>query len=221
MPLSSDAVLARFTRAERALHWSVAVLMIILIATAACLYVPVLSGVVGNRPIVRMIHIIAGFALPIPIILAMFTRAFRMDAQRLNRFTSYDWQWLKSKRARARGTGVPVGKFNAGQKLNAAFSFGAILIMFATGMVMFFSSLFTDDIRTGATFVHDWLTLVIVVALTGHIYMAMKDTEARMGMRTGEVTQGWAQKHHPQWAAVNSGSGATEPEVHPVDKDQT
>jgi formate dehydrogenase subunit gamma len=64
------------------------------------------------------------------------------------------------------------------------------------------------------------LTLVIVVALTGHIYMAMKDAQARMGMRSGEVTRNWAVEHHPQWVKVNTRSGASEPEIHPVDKDQ-
>ena len=50
-----------------------------------------------------------------------------------------------------------MGKFNAGQKLNAAFTLGSILVLFGTGAIMFFSSAFPDDIRTGATFVHDWL----------------------------------------------------------------
>jgi len=66
---------------------------------------------------------------------------------------------------------------------------------------MFFSSLFPDDIRTGATFVHDWLTLLIIVVVTGHTYMAMKDAEARVGMRTGYVPQQWAIREHPEWEA--------------------
>jgi formate dehydrogenase subunit gamma len=216
----------RFTRIERFAHRSISGLMLILIATAAALYIPDISVLIGNRGIVKTIHSVCGFLLPIPLVIAIAFPVFRMNMRELNRFHPHDFAWLKRADSASIAPVIknpePVyGKFNAGQKLNAAFSFGAILIMFATGMVMFFSSLFTDDIRTGATFVHDWLTLAIVIALTGHIYMAMKDTQARMGMRTGEVTQGWAQKHHPQWAAVNSGSGATEPEVHPVDKDQT
>ncbi len=216
----------RFTRIERFAHRSISGLMLILIATAAALYIPDISVLIGNRGIVKTIHSVCGFLLPIPLVIAIAFPVFRMNMRELNRFHPHDFAWLK----RADSASIepvisnpdPVyGKFNAGQKLNAAFSFGAIMIMFATGMVMFFSSLFTDDIRTGATFVHDWLTLVIVIVLTGHIYMAMKDTQARMGMRTGEVTRGWAEKHYPQWVAVNSGSGATEPEVHPVDKDQT
>ena len=216
---SPDARIARFSRAERWVHRSITVLMIVLIATAAALYFPDVSVLVGNRPIVSNIHVIAGFVIPIPLILALASRAFRQDAELLNRFTAQDWKWLRS-RDRRSGR-IPVGKFNAGQKLNAAFSVGSIIIMLATGSIMFFNSWFPDDIRTGATFVHDWLTLAIVVALTGHIYMAMKDAQARMGMRSGEVTRSWAVEHHPQWVKVNTRSGASEPEIHPVDKNQS
>lgn len=200
--------------------------MFILIATAAALYIPDISVLIGNRGIVKTIHSVSGFLLPIPLIIAILFPVFRMNMRELNRFHPHDFAWLKRAESASISPKIsnpdPVyGKFNAGQKLNAAFSFGAILIMFATGMIMFFSSLFTDDIRTGATFVHDWLTLVIVIALTGHVYMAMKDTEARMGMRSGEVTRGWAQKHHPHWVQVNTNSATAEPEVHPIDKNQT
>ncbi len=173
--------------------------MLILLATAAALYIPDISALVGNRPILRNVHIVSGLLLPIPIILAVFLRAFRSDATRLNRFTPDDWRWLRSRQRRS-GT-IPVGKFNAGQKLNAAFTLGAIIIMFVTGLVMWQNSFFPDDIRTGATFVHDWLTFAIVAVVAGHTWMAMNDAEARRGMRTGEVSAVWAEREHAEWAA--------------------
>ncbi len=201
----------RFTPIERFAHRSIAILMLILIASASALYIPDISGLVGNRGIVKIIHSVSGFLLPIPLIIAVFFPVFRMNMRELNRFHPHDFAWLKrqdsdSIKGELDNPDSVYGKFNAGQKLNAAFSFGAILIMFATGMVMFFSSLFTDDIRTGATFVHDWLTLAIVVVLTGHIYLAMKDAQARMAMRSGEVTRSWASEHHPQWLWAQSQS---------------
>ena len=46
-----------------------------------------------------MLHEVAGFALPIPILLAVaLSAAFRDDAGRLNRFRPSDWQWLRSTR---------------------------------------------------------------------------------------------------------------------------
>ncbi len=184
------------------MHRSIAALTFVLLATGSALYFPDISVLVGNRPLVSDVHVIAGFALPIPIVLALFSRAFRRDADLLNRFSPDDWRWLRS---RDRRTGrIPVGKFNAGQKLNSAFTLGWVLVMLGTGSVMFFSSLFTDDIRTGATFVHDWLTLVVFVVVVGHIYMAMNDAESRVGMRTGDVSAEWAQREHPQWVAHDS-----------------
>lgn len=194
--------LQRFTRAERYLHRSVAALTFVLIATGAALYLPSISVLVGNRPLVSNIHVIAGFVLPVPILLALLSRAFRRDAESLNRFSPDDWKWLRS-RDRRSGS-VPVGKFNAGQKLNSAFTIGWILVMLGTGAIMFFNAYFPDDIRTGATFVHDWLTLVIVVVVGGHIYMAMNDAEARVGMRTGEVSAAWARREHAHWEAQES-----------------
>ena len=195
---SAPGRLQRFSRAERYLHRSIAALTFVLIATGAALFLPSISVLVGNRPLVSNIHVIAGFVLPVPIVLALFSRAFRKDIETLNRFSPGDWRWLRS---RERRTGrIAVGKFNAGQKLNSAFTLGWILVMLATGSVMFFNAYFPDDIRTGATFVHDWLTLLVVVVVGGHIYMAMNDAEARVGMRTGEVSTKWAQREHAQWA---------------------
>lgn len=194
-----DVRIPRFTRGVRWTHRTVAALMLVLLATAAALYIPDISALVGNRPILRNVHIISGLLLPIPIILAVFLRAFRSDATRLNRFSPDDWRWLRSRQRRSGA--IPVGKFNAGQKLNAAFTLGAIIIMFVTGLVMWQNSFFPDDIRTGATFVHDWLTFAIVAVVAGHTWMAMNDAEARRGMRTGSVSAGWAEREHGEWAA--------------------
>ena len=53
---SPDARIARFSRAERWVHRSITVLMIVLIATAAALYFPDISVLVCNRAIVSNIH---------------------------------------------------------------------------------------------------------------------------------------------------------------------
>lgn len=204
-----EVTISRFSSAERWAHRSIAILTIILLITAALLYIPDFASLVGNRQIVRVIHEVAGFALPIPILLAIFSRAFRDDTSRLNRFKPSDWQWLRS-RSRRLGA-IPVGKFNAGQKLNAAFTLGWIIVMFATGVMMFFSSQFSDLFRTGATFVHDWLALAVLVVVMGHIYMAFNDATARLGMRTGSVPLTWAIREHREWAVEESDPVAAPP----------
>lgn len=198
MSLSSEDALPRFTRAERWVHRSLGIIVGILLVTGAIMFFPDLSSLVGNRQIVTTVHDVAGWLLPVPLLLALFSRAFRRDAGLLNRFIPADREWLRS-RDRRSGR-IKVGKFNAGQKINASVTLGALIVMFGTGMVMFWSSLFTDSIRTGATFVHDWTALALGLLVLGHIWMAFNDATARVGMRTGSVPLAWAEREHGAWA---------------------
>jgi len=209
MPQSSEAELRRFTKAERWIHRIIAADIGLLILTAAFLYIPDLSSRVGDRYFFKMSHVILGFALPIPVIIAFCFLAFRLDVRRLNRFTRVDWQWLRSRNRRSGA--LAVGKFNAGQKLNAAFQFGAIIIMFVTGAFLWFNGFVSIDLRTGFTFVHDWLALLVVIVVLGHIYMAMRDPLARQGLRTGVVPREWAMREHRGWAEAMSPAVDEEP----------
>lgn len=198
MSQSSDATLPRFAPAERWVHRVLGILVGVLLVTGAIMFFPDLSGLVGNRQVITTSHEIAGWLIPVPLLLALLSRAFRLDAGRLNRFAPRDWEWLRS-RDRRSGR-IPVGKFNAGQKLNAALTLGALIVLFGTGMVMFWSSLFPDSLRTGATFVHDWVSLALGILVIGHISMAFGDATARAGMRTGTVPLDWAEREHRAWA---------------------
>jgi formate dehydrogenase subunit gamma len=196
------ARLPRFARSVRGVHHATAALMLVCLATAATLYVPALSEAVGRRHLVATIHIVAGFALPVPALLGWASRAFRDDLRRLNRFSPADWEWLRSRDRRdvAGGRGVhPVGKFNAGQKLSAAFAGGAILVMLGTGVILTFPGPWPDTYRTGATFVHDWLSFAVFAVVLGHLWYAVRDGGALSGMFRGHVSDEWAARHHPAW----------------------
>lgn len=200
---SGDRVrLDRFSRAERVIHRTVAALMFTCIATAAVLYNGSFSLMVGHRHAVELIHVWAGFALPLPLVLGIASVAYRADLRRLNRFSASDLRWLREKSQRRARAGV--GKFNAGQKLNAALSSGAIFVLLGTGILMFFPSLVRLSWRSGATFVHDWTALALGLLVIGHIRMALRDPEARRGMRTGSVDETWARSEHPAWAVEES-----------------
>jgi formate dehydrogenase subunit gamma len=191
--------LDRFSRAERAVHWITAVLMVFCIVTAAVLYNGSLSIDVGHRHVVELIHVYSGFALPAPMLFGVASAAYRADLARLNRFGSSDWRWLRF-RTRRDGS-IRVGKFNAGQKLNAALTAGAILVLLGSGLLMYYPGLARLPWRTGATFVHDWFALAVGLLVLGHIAHAIKDREARRGMRTGRVSASWADAEHAAWAA--------------------
>ena len=204
--------LRRFSRTERIVHRMIAVLMIVCILTAAVLYNGSLAIPIGHRHLVELIHVYSGFALPVPMLLGMISAAYRADLRRLNRFTPLDWRWLRD-RYRRDGS-IRVGKFNAGQKLNASLSGGAILVLLGTGLLMYFPSLVQLSWRAGATFVHDWFALALGLLVIGHITFAIKDPEARRGMRTGRVSATWARAEHGAWVDELS-----EPRAEPEDDD--
>lgn len=198
----ATAGLVRFTLAERWVHRSLALLMGGCLVTAAVLYVGPLSVLVGRRALVADIHVYCGIALPVPVVLGLISRGFRADVRRLNRFQPVDRMWLRS-RDRRSGR-LSVGKFNAGQKLNAAFVAGSIIVMLGTGLVMRYANHWPVAYRTGATFVHDWLSYALLAVVLGHLYFAFRDPQAREGMRTGSVPESWARVEHKKWAEDSS-----------------
>jgi formate dehydrogenase subunit gamma len=196
----AEPPLLRFDRTERALHWVNASLFGILMLTGAALYAGPVSTLVGNRGLVRFVHVYSGLALPIPLLMAILGRRgaqLRTDLGRLNRWSRDDARWFR-RRQRA---GVTLGKFNPGQKLNATFIGGAAIVMLATGSIMKWFEPFPLDWRTGATFVHDWFAFGIWIAVIGHICFALRDGDALDSMIGGTVPAAWARKKAPLWYA--------------------
>jgi formate dehydrogenase subunit gamma len=188
----------RFTAGVRAVHWLVALLMTTCIVTAAVLYNGSLALAVGHRHLVETVHVWSGLALPVPMVLGAASAAYRSDVRRLNRFTADDWRWLRT-RSRRDGT-IRVGKFNAGQKLNACLAAGSTLVLLGTGILMYWTGLVRLSWRSGATFVHDWFALGLGLLVIGHVVYALKDGEAMRGMRSGRVSERWARAEHAAWA---------------------
>ncbi|MFE8970373.1 cytochrome b/b6 domain-containing protein [Streptomyces albogriseolus] len=205
MPPRADAppaaaTVRRFAPAQRWAHRATALLMGVCVATAACLYVPQLAQLAGRRALVVTLHQWSGLLLPVPVSAALVSRAFRADLARLNRFGPHDRVWLRAALRRdRRPASRPAGKFNAGQKLYAAWIAGATLVMLGTGLLMWFTHLTPLVWRTAATFVHDWLALTVGIVLAGHVGIALADPEARRGLRTGSVRREWAEREHPLW----------------------
>jgi formate dehydrogenase subunit gamma len=197
--------LPRFSRAERWVHGLTAVLMLACIVTAAILYNASLSNLVGNRDVVARVHLWCGLALPLPMVLGLASGAYRADLRRLDRFRRSDWEWLRS--SSRRDGRIRVGKFNAGQTLNAALSAGAILVLLLTGVTMYLTGVAPLAWRTGATFVHDWGALCVGLLVLGHTVEALRDREAMRGMLTGEVPESWARRQHADWAEEVRGPG--------------
>lgn len=206
------ASVVRFDRTERVLHWTNATLFLILLATGMTLYIGPLSSAVGRRVLVKDIHVASGVLLPLPLLVAYagsWRSGLRRDVRRLARWSIDDRRWLLSLGRKGRAT---LGKFNAGQKLNAIFVAGCIPVMLLTGSIMRWFSPFPLAWRTGATFVHDWLALTLLVVVIGHIIKALAEPVALRAMWQGTVPDHHVQLHHPRWwSEVEHGASTAEP----------
>ena len=204
----------RFTGGQRAAHAATAVFMLACLATAAALYVDPISVAVGHRALVRTIHLWAGYLLPVPIIVALLlSRAMRVDARRVDAFTTADKEWL---RARDRRSGrIRVGKFNAGQKLNASITTGAVLVMLLTGSV-------TIDLVRGVAVARPHRCHVRprlgrardLLLVAGHLWYALRDTKRCAGSPRGRSARTGRVVTTPDWLAEierDADQGSPEP----------
>jgi len=202
-----DPPIERFDRVERVVHWATATLFVTVMLTGAALYAGPISTIVGRRDVVRTIHVVAGLALPVPLIIGLIGRwgaALRRDLGRINRWIADDRLWM---RRRTRGA-ARLGKFNPGQKLNATFLGASIVLMVATGSIMNWFDAFPLSWRTGATFVHDWVALGVWLAVGGHVLFALRDPDALGSMLRGAISARWARTRRPRWYEDETGMPA-------------
>jgi formate dehydrogenase subunit gamma len=204
---AAEPELVRFGRSTRWVHGLVGVLMLVCIVTAAVLYNSSLQVLVGHRRVVELVHVWCGYGLPVPLLAGLFSAGYRAELRRLDRFTRHDWRWLRS-RTRRNGQ-IPVGKFNAGQKLNGSLSAGAIAVLLVSGLVMNATELAPLAWRTGATLMHDWFALAVGLLVIGHISYALRDPVAMRSLRTGTVPRSWARREHGAWAADQDRASST------------
>ncbi len=210
--MSAPAKLERFDCVERIAHWATATLIGVLLFTGAALYAGPISTLVGQRYLVETIHLCAGIALPIPLLVGLsgrWGRKLRRDLHRLGRFDDEDRRWLhRSTRDQAQ-----LGKFNPGQKLNAAFLGSAMVVMFGTGILLHWYSWISLNLRIGVTFVHDWVAIGVFLAVAGHIVLALRDPDALAAMRRGTIPAFWARTQRPRWYEAETGEPASRPDA--------
>ena len=189
----------RFDTVQRTAHWLNALLFGILMLTALPLYFASVERLVGRHVLIAEIHVWAGVALPVPVIVSLigpWGAQMRRDARRINRWTEAELRWVLSFHREDR---LMFDKFNPGQKLNAIFVAASIVIMLGTGSVLKWFSLFPVSWRTGATFVHDVMSWAIFFVVFGHITMAVSHPASLRSMVRGWVTEDWAEEHAPRW----------------------
>ena len=189
----------RFTRTERAAHW-------LLVATLAAI---LLSGTQmphhwdADQPVVD-IHVGSALLLVAGLALLLWQanrHALVATAVQLSTTEPGDREWLLGVPDRLRtGEGPPpVGRFNAGQKLNARLSTLALAVLYATGAALL---LVSRGFPQGP--LHTLTTVALCALVSGHVFMAVFNPGTRhalRGMTLGEVDRAWAEHHHPRWVS--------------------
>ena len=194
----SQLYVHRFSRTERALHWIHAAAFFVLLGSGAVLYVPSLSGLVGRRPLVKDVHVytaLAWIAALVLVVLLGDRSTLRRTLREVNDFDADDRRWLRGRRA-------PQGRFNAGQKLNAALTAGLSVLFVVSGGLLWLGERNTSWRFASSIAVHDWVTLVSLVLLCGHLYLSLIHPQTRhalRGMTRGDVRYEWAERHHAKW----------------------
>jgi formate dehydrogenase subunit gamma len=196
--MTTDRYVRRFSLTERALHWIHASAFLTLLATGLILYVPRLAEAVGRRPQVKAVHIWTevAWAGAIVLVVVLGDRAgLRRTLRELDLFDDDDRLWLRRIPARQ-------GRFNAGQKLNAALTAAFAALFAVSGLLLWLGERDHGLRLAGAIRLHDALTLASVVLLAGHLYLALlypATRHALRGITLGTVDREWAREHHAKW----------------------
>ena len=190
--------LQRFTLTERLVHWTHASAFFALLATGFVLYVPVLSTWINRRSTVKNVHLLTAivWAAALVLLVVLGNRAaLRRTWREVETIDAGD-------RRRRRGRRAPQGRLNAGQKVNALLTAAFALLFALSGVLLWLGERDTRFRLEGTIVVHDALTYVSLVLLTGHLYLAVihpKTRHALRGMTLGDVREDWAAAHHARW----------------------
>ncbi len=216
-------LIERFTLVERAAHWTTAISFCVLAVTGVLLLFGkhVVLPVFGHSAFSviavasKVLHNFVGplFSLAMVVTFAIFVKD--------NLPTSSDLTWFARLGGLfSRGSHVPSGRFNAGEKV---WFWGGLtllgLIMTVTGLILDFPNF--QQTRGQMQLAWTWhviAAVLFILGALGHIYMGTLGMEgAYRAMKTGYVDETWAREHHEYWyddvrsgriPAQRGGSGA-------------
>jgi formate dehydrogenase subunit gamma len=198
--MQSDERVPRFTFQERAVHWLVALSFLYAGLTGLALWSPHLywlASVFGGGETVAGWHPWGGiaYALVLAVMFRNWAGQMRLDRD--------DRAWLRKAHRYAvhDEQGLPeAGRFNAGQKMLFWAQSAAAVLLFASGLVLWFPEATSHALRLTAILVHPFAAVVSLFAIVIHFYMGTAAIPGTLrGMIRGWVSRGWAKAHHPKW----------------------
>ena len=192
--------LQRYKPSERANHWIVGISFILLTLSGLALFHPAffpLSQLFGGPVWDRILHPYVGVLMALAF-LVMVLRFWR-----LNVMTKADGEWLSKVGSMVDGDdhNMPEqGKYNGGQKLLFWALVLCMVLMTASGVIMW-RAWFSFDVTLVrvAVVVHAAAGATIIGLIMLHIYAAIWVRGTLRAMWYGTVTRAWAKQHHRGW----------------------
>ena len=192
----------RFSLSQRIVHWTVAVLFVVLGITGLMLLLgrTLLLPYIGSggfaviASISKTLHNYGGPVFSVALLCMLFSFI------RGNFYQLKDIQWFASGGGML-GKHASAGRYNAGEKswFWMAILGGAVVV--ASGLVLDFP-LFdqTRETMQLAQIIHVIAGVVLLVASLGHIYMGTIAMEGALEtMTSGYCDSNWAKEHHDEW----------------------
>ncbi|CEJ13951.1 formate dehydrogenase subunit gamma [Phreatobacter sp. AB_2022a] len=198
----NPVVVDRYSVGARINHWITAISLILLAVSGLALFHPSLFGLTalfGGGQNTRALHPWFGVVLFFGFC-GLFLRFWK-----LNLWERTDNVWLSKIRDVLNGheENLPeVGKYNAGQKLVFWSMSLLIIVLISTGIVIwdqYFGPYFTIEQKRIAVLVHAFAAIVAICVWIVHVYAAIWVRGTISAMTRGQVTGGWAWRHHRKW----------------------
>ncbi|WP_036551460.1 formate dehydrogenase subunit gamma [Neptunomonas japonica] len=199
----TGSTVERWKRFDRAMHWTVATLFIILaISGLTLLYgkfflrAALGDSLWGNYATAcKLAHNYLG---PI-FVVALLVMIIKW--MKHNFFNSTDIKWFMQGGGMVGKTHPSAGYMNGGEKAWFWVLTIAGLVVCISGLVMDFPN-FDQSRETMqlANLIHGSVSLLLIAASFGHIYIGTAGTEGALeGMKSGHVDETWAKQHHDLW----------------------
>jgi formate dehydrogenase subunit gamma len=193
----------RYQFHERVTHWVAGFSYLYLLLTGLGIYSPWLQWLLvalGGGQISRMLHPWIGLVFVVAVLYMYVLWANQM------RITDSDRAWWNSLQYYIRNEDEkmpPAGRYNAGQKLLfwGFFVFG--LLLFLSGLVLWFPEYIPWSLRFlryTAIIVHVGSALITIGLFMLHVYMGVFAERGAFGsVIRGDVSQEFARRYHPGW----------------------
>ena len=195
-------IVDRYTTGARINHWITAASLVLLALSGLALFTPslfFLTTLFGGGEATRAIHPWIGVVLFFSF-LGLFFRFWKA-----NLWKAEDGTWLAHLRDvfTAHEERLPdVGKYNAGQKVVFWGMSILIVVLIVTGVLswdQYFSQYTTIEQKQIAIIVHAAAAIAIICVWIVHLYAAIWVRGTIGAMTRGQVTGGWAWRHHRKW----------------------